>query len=45
MNDYAKAALRNAKKLASGGHTKSQKRKLVHQWAQNMKAMIEAGKK
>lgn len=43
--DYAKAANKTAQKLAAGGHTKFQKRKLVHQWVQNMKAMIEAGKK
>lgn len=43
-DDHAKAARKVAKKLATGGHTKKQKRKLVNEWAKNMKAMIKAGK-
>lgn len=39
-NDHAKAARKAAKKLAKGGHTKKAKRKLVNEWAANVKAMI-----
>jgi ElaB/YqjD/DUF883 family membrane-anchored ribosome-binding protein len=45
MDDYAKAAKKAANKLAKGGHSKFGKRKLVSEWAKNMKAMIKAGKK
>lgn len=45
MCDHAKAARKAAKKIAAGGLTKKQKQKLVRQWAQDMKAMINAGKK
>lgn len=44
-DDYAKAARKTANKLAKGGHSKLGKRKLVNDWAKNMKAMIKAGKK
>lgn len=44
-DDHKKAAMRVAQKLAKGGHTKKGKRRLVNEWAKNMKAMIKAGKK
>lgn len=43
-DEPAKRARKVANKLAKGGHTKKQKRKLVSEWAKNMKAMIKAGK-
>ena len=44
MDDHKKAAHKTAKKLAKGGHSKFGKRKLVSQWAKDMKALIKAGK-
>jgi hypothetical protein len=44
-DDHGKKAMRVAQKLAKGGHTKKSKRKLVSEWAKNMKALIKAGKK
>lgn len=41
-DDPVKRAHKVAKKLAEGGHTKKAKRKLVSEWAKNMKAMIKA---
>lgn len=43
-DEPAKRAFKVAKKLAKGGHTKKQKRKLVSEWAKNMKAMIKQGR-
>lgn len=44
VDDHKKAAMKTAKKLAKGGHSKFGKRKLVSEWAKQMKAMIKAGK-
>jgi hypothetical protein len=41
-DEPAKRAHKVANKLAEGGHTKKQKRKLVSERAKNMKAMIKA---
>jgi hypothetical protein len=44
-DDHIKAARRTARKLSSGGFSKNQKRKLVSQWAKDMKAYLKGGKK
>jgi hypothetical protein len=45
IDEPVKKAYKLAKTLAKGGHTKKAKRKLVSEWAKNMKAMIKAGNK
>jgi Protein of unknown function (DUF1364) len=40
-DDPVKGAYKAASKLAKGGHTMKHKRKLVNEWAKNMKAMIK----
>jgi hypothetical protein len=44
MDDYAKAALKIARRIPKA-KTKWGKRKMVSEWAKNVKAMIKAGKK
>lgn len=45
MDWHFKAAMRVAKKIATGTLTDKQKAKRVSQWAQHMKALIKEGRK
>jgi hypothetical protein len=44
-DDHLKAAKRTARKLASGGWNKKQKKTLVSKWTTDMKAYLKGGKK